>query len=78
MPDLIVMPDMIGHLLHFFLLSYGDFLFDHRFPVKPGRTVVDGIRDRLFGDGDGRDGLGLRQQGLAGGDSEGNGLGAGR
>ena len=78
MPDSIVMPDLIGHLSHFFLLSHRSFLFDHRFPVKPGMTVVDSVRNRLLGRGYGRYRLGLRQQGLAGGDGEGNGLGAGR
>ena len=79
------MPDLIGHLAHFFLLSHRGFLFDHRFPVKPGMTllvklgmtVVDSVRNRLLGHGDGCGRLGLRQQGLAGSDGEGNGLGSG-
>ena len=80
------MPDLIGHLTHLFLLGNNVFLFDCRFPVKPGMTlliklgmkVVDSIRNRLLGDRGGHDRFGLRQQGLAGGDGEGNGLGAGR
>ena len=77
MPDPIVMPDLIGHLFHFFLFSHRGFLSGHRFPVKPGFRVVDSIRNRLFGDWDGLDRLGLRQQGLAGHDSERIGLGSG-
>ena len=54
--------------------SNRSFLFDCRFPVKPGMTVVDGVRDHLFGDGNGYDRSGFRQQGLSGCDGEGNGI----
>ena len=45
--------------------------------AEPADTVVDSVRNRLLGGGHGLGRLGLRQQGLAGYDGEGNGLGSG-
>ena len=71
-----------GRLFHFSRFDNGDLRNDVFRLGNRGflsrNNLMDSIRNRLFGDRDGRDGLGLRQQGLAGGDGEGNGLGAGR